>query len=161
MKPVPIEYVVGDATAPVGGGNKIIAHICNDIGGWGLGFVLALSNRWNEPEQAYYGWYQERASNDFELGSIQLIAVEPDIWVANIIGQRGIHPGPDGPPVRYDAIEVGLNQLADEAVAMDATIHMPRIGCGLAGGDWTVVEGIITRTLSDAGVQAVVYDLET
>ena len=48
-----IHYRVGDATAPVADGPKIIAHICNDIGAWGRGFVLAISRRWPEPEKAY------------------------------------------------------------------------------------------------------------
>lgn len=28
-----IRYTKGDATAPLGGGVKIIAHVCNDLGG--------------------------------------------------------------------------------------------------------------------------------
>jgi O-acetyl-ADP-ribose deacetylase (regulator of RNase III) len=28
-----IKYTKGDATRPVGAGNKIIVHVCNDIGG--------------------------------------------------------------------------------------------------------------------------------
>jgi hypothetical protein len=40
-----IQYIAGDATAPIGDGNKIIAHVCNDIGAWGAGFVLAISKR--------------------------------------------------------------------------------------------------------------------
>ncbi len=38
-----IQYLKGDATSPQAKGTKIIAHICNDIGGWGKGFVLAVS----------------------------------------------------------------------------------------------------------------------
>jgi hypothetical protein len=38
-----LRLVTGDATTPTGEGNKIIAHICNDIGGWGKGFVVAIS----------------------------------------------------------------------------------------------------------------------
>jgi hypothetical protein len=36
---------------------------------------------------------------------------------------------------------------------------MPRIGCGLSGGDWEIVEPIIFRTLCTAGVPTFVYDL--
>ena len=32
-----INYVKGDATAPSGNGPMIIAHICNDVGGWRRG----------------------------------------------------------------------------------------------------------------------------
>lgn len=154
-----IEYVVGDATAPQGGGNRIIVHVCNDIGGWGLGFVLALSARWNEPEQAYGRWFTERAGNDFALGAVQLVAVEPELWVANVIGQRDIYPGPDGPPVRYDAIETGLATVAAEALDRGASVHMPRIGSGLAGGRWETMAAIVERTLVGSGVPVTVYDL--
>lgn len=53
-----ITYLKGDATNPMGKGNKIIAHICNDVGGWGKGFVLAISRKWKEPEKAYRKWYR-------------------------------------------------------------------------------------------------------
>lgn len=47
---IPIKYVIGDATEPQGTGRKIIAHVCNDCGGWGAGFVLALSAKDYRPE---------------------------------------------------------------------------------------------------------------
>ena len=154
-----IRYVQGDATRPTGSGLKIIAHVCNDIGGWGRGFVVALSQRWSEPESAYRRWYAGRASNDFGLGAVALVPVEDDIVVANIIGQHDIVASADGPPVRYEAIEAGLADLAADAVTKGATVHMPRIGCGLAGGEWASVEPIIVRTLLAAGVEVTVYDL--
>ena len=87
------------------------------------------------------------------------MSITPDLWVANIIGQDGILATSEGPPVRYSAIEAGLSELAYEAGAMDAGVHMPRIGCGLAGGEWCVIEAIIERTLLAAGIPVVVYDL--
>ena len=63
---VPLRIIRGDATSPQAKGPKIIAHICNDLGGWGKGFVLAISRRWPEPERAYRQWHRERSSNDIE-----------------------------------------------------------------------------------------------
>ncbi|MBV8077676.1 MAG: Appr-1-p processing protein, partial [Planctomycetaceae bacterium] len=37
-----IRYLRGDATQPQATGPRIIAHLCNDQGGWGQGFVAAL-----------------------------------------------------------------------------------------------------------------------
>ncbi|XXU05921.1 hypothetical protein WMF40_38440 [Sorangium sp. So ce854] len=48
-----IDYRTGDATEPAGAGPRIICHVCNDIGGWGRGFVVALSKKWPEPEARY------------------------------------------------------------------------------------------------------------
>src|SRR5688500_13345662 len=55
-----IKYIKGDATRPARPGNKIIVHVCNDIGGWGRGFVMALSARWKEPEQSYRQWFSSK-----------------------------------------------------------------------------------------------------
>jgi len=156
-----IHYVVGDATYPEGEGNKIIAHICNDEGGWGRGFVVAISNNWAEPEQAYRKWYRNRGENDFDLGAVQLVQVEDDVWVANMIAQHGMRSGAQGqPPIRYEAVEEALGKLAAEAKERRASVHMPRIGCGLAGGRWEMIEPIIERTLCQSGVEVFVYDLE-
>jgi O-acetyl-ADP-ribose deacetylase (regulator of RNase III) len=143
-----IVYVKGDATVPQAKGKKIIAHICNDIGRWGKGFVLAISARWNGPEAEYRVWHQR--GDGFALGAIQLVRVESWIWVA----------GSNGPPIRYDAVESCLKQLAVRARDLGASVHMPRIGCGLAGGTWEEIEPIIQRTLIAADVAVHVYDYD-
>ncbi|MER8185705.1 macro domain-containing protein [Kitasatospora sp. NPDC094015] len=154
-----ITYLRGDATAPQAKGAKVIAHVCNDLGGWGKGFVLALSRRWPEPEAAYRRWHRERARNDFGLGALQLVQVQPGLWVANMIGQRGIRTGrSSGPPVRYEAIDAALARLAPEALRLGASVHLPRIGCGLAGGRWELVEPLLRTRLADRGVAVTVYD---
>ncbi|MET8861126.1 macro domain-containing protein [Streptomyces sp. NPDC004579] len=153
-----IGYVRGDATAPSVKGVKVIAHVCNDIGGWGKGFVLALSRRWPEPEAAYRAWHRGRAGNDFGLGAAQFVQVEPYVWVANLVGQRGIRTGSKGVPVRYEAIDASLALLADRAVELGASVHMPRIGCGLAGGSWERVEPLVTERLVRRGLAVTVYD---
>lgn len=159
MEPATIRYVRGDATAPQGKGVKVIAHVCNDLGGWGKGFVLALSRRWPEPEAAFRHWHRERAKNDFGLGAVQMVQVEPYVRVANMVGQRGIRTGRStGPPVRYGAIDSALAALAGHALALGASVHMPRIGCGLAGGRWELVEPLVTARLVDQGVPVTVYD---
>ena len=154
----PLRILKGDATSPQAKGPKIIAHVCNDIGGWGAGFVVAVSNRWKEPERDYRQWHRRRAGNDFRLGAVRLIQVQPDVWVANMIGQRGIRAGSSGPPIRYEAVEQCLNTVADKALVLGASVHMPRIGCGLAGGTWDRMEPIVVRTLCERDVEVTVYD---
>ncbi|MEW2134380.1 macro domain-containing protein [Streptomyces sp. NPDC005435] len=155
-----IAYVRGDATEPCADGTRVIAHVCNDAGGWGRGFVAALSGRWPEPEASYRVWYRDRAGNDFGLGAVRLVPVAPDLWVANMIGQHGMRrPGRTAPaPVRYDAIDTALDRLAGQVIQRGASVHMPRIGCGLAGGSWPRVEPLITERLVRRGVAVTVYD---
>lgn len=153
-----ITYVRGDATVPSVKGVKVIAHVCNDIGGWGKGFVLALSRRWPEPEASYRAWHRDRASTDFGLGAVRMVRVDRYVWVANMIGQRGIRTGSKGVPVRYEAIDTALGRLAGHAADLGASVHMPRIGCGLAGGTWSRVEPLIMERLVRRGIPVTVYD---
>jgi O-acetyl-ADP-ribose deacetylase (regulator of RNase III) len=154
-----LTYETGDATAPIGGGRRIIAHVCNDIGAWGAGFVLAVSRRWPQPEAAYRQWHAGRAGNDFALGAVQRVQVEPELWVANMVGQHGIRRAGGKPPIRYEALEQCLARLAAHARELHAAVHMPRIGAGLAGGKWEDIEPLLLRTLCAADVRTVVYGL--
>lgn len=157
-----ISYVEGDATDPVGDGTKIIAHVCNDAGGWGAGFVVALSKRWPGPEMVYRDWFrggQSDTSGTFTLGAVAFVAVAPHTTVANMIAQHG-YGDEDGPPIRYDAVRACLTRVADYAAVKRSSVHMPRIGCGLAGGSWEDIEPIIEQTLCAKGIPVTVYDFD-
>lgn len=92
------------------------------------------------------------------LGDIQLVEVVRDeIWVANLIAQHGISVRGGVPPIRYLTLRECLRTLAGEARRLSASVHMPRIGCGLAGGKWEMVAPIIEEELNDLSVT--VYDL--
>ena len=153
-----IKYIKGDATNPATEGNKIIVHICNDIGGWEKGFVMAISDRWKEPETKYKEWYSSQ--DNFSLGQTQFVKVKDDLWIANLIGQHKINRDKKGnPPIRYEAVAKGLAKVGEFAKQNNATVHMPRIGCGIAGGTWDKIEPIILSTLADKNIQVTVYDL--
>lgn len=149
-----IQFLTGDATRPAGDGNKIIAHVCNDVGKWGKGFVLAVSNRWWQPEAEYRKW---ALRDSLKLGMVQLVPVRKWIFVANMIAQHDAVSHDGVPPIRYDALLECLKQLGFEAHQRNASIHMPRIGCGLAGGKWEQVETLIRDTLPQTKI--FVYDL--
>ncbi len=155
-----ITYLQGDATVPQAKGPKLIVHICNTLGGWGAGFVVAISKRWSEPEEAYRSWYHARTheltDEKFGLGAIQVVQVKPDTWVVNMIAQEGMKTGSKGPPIRYDALRTCLSKVSLVATEKKASIHAPRIGCGLAGGRWDLVEPILQESLRDLDV--FVYD---
>ncbi|ENL2788824.1 macro domain-containing protein [Listeria monocytogenes] len=153
-----ITYLKGDATNPMAKGNTIIAHICNDVGGWGKGFVLAISRKWKEPEKAYRKWYKDK--NDFKLGEVQLFPVNDYISICNMIGQKGIKTGSKGAPIRYEAVESCLEKLSEISKEQQASIHMPRIGCGLAGGKWEIIEPIIRKTLIANDIEVYIYDFD-
>lgn len=159
-----ITYATGDATAPVGDGPSLIAHVCNDRGAWGAGFSGAITRRWRRPEQEYRDWYLASMRHPgsvlaFALGNTWFTPVlDGGIWVASMVAQHGTR-GPGNPkPIRYDALASCLGQVAEFADA-EMSVHMPRIGCGLAGGTWDRVEPLITGHLTGRGISVTVYDL--
>jgi len=157
-----INYLKGDATKPIfafGGDGKtevrVIFHICNDIRRWGKGFVIAVSDRWPHAKNCYL-------TGSMDLGSVTLACVDGNLHVANLIAQRGITPSGNVPPIRYDAFRDCLIQLASWAQQVRlkgslVSFHGPRMGAGLAGGDWKIIEGLIEERLGEFPVY--IYDL--
>jgi O-acetyl-ADP-ribose deacetylase (regulator of RNase III) len=138
-----IKYIIGDATCPVGSGKQAIVHICNDKGGWGAGFVLALSKKWKEPERQYRKWAK---SEHFKLGKIQVVKCSDDLYVINMVAQRGFAL-PGYVPLSYTALRDCLKQVNEFAKQSNITLHAPKFGAGLAGGDWRKIEAIINETI--------------
>jgi O-acetyl-ADP-ribose deacetylase (regulator of RNase III) len=157
----PINYSIGDASLPDKGASpRIIAHICNDEGGWGAGFVLALSRRSNLPEVYYRRWQKEGKPVPFSGGHLIIAPYMDDMLVANMIAQHGCGPDAQGtPPIRYTWLINCLIRLRAIAREMNASVHMPRIGCGLAGGTWDKVEIAVEFCLSRYDIPVFVYDL--
>lgn len=166
-----ISYVTGDATRPVKatGESVVIAHVVNDVGAWGRGFVLALSREDDTPERWYRRWHAGENLNaqPFALGSNLLVPFGPTVhrlWVANMIAQRGWRRGGlDPQALDLAALETCLSALYGEiGEPYDvpvARVVMPRIGCGLGGGRWVDVEPLVQRELADRGVDVTVYSL--
>lgn len=153
-----IKYVGGDATLPEGTGARIIVHVCNDLGAWGRGLVLALSKKWPQSEQQYRAWSRGEVELPFELEQVQFVQVENELWVANLLGQHGVRRHGGTPPVPYEAIREGLQRVAERGTQESAFVHMPRIGAGLAGGDCRVISRIIDDELVAKNILVMVYD---
>ena len=188
-----INYLKGDATYPQGGGIQIIPHICNDQGGWGKGFVTAISKRWLLPEKIYRAWFKSKSSGKGGIwynngidtqpcyvgpsfGACMFVRVEEDITIVNMVCQAGYYrQGSNNPAVDYLQLQECLKEVQEyadmrrtenyievregKASSKTVSIHMPKIGTGLAGGKWEVIEDIINRTLSLKGENVFIYEL--
>jgi hypothetical protein len=53
---------------------------------------------------------------------------------------------------------VGGRRLAGHVIELGASVHMPRIGCGPAGGEWPLVEPLVAGRLAGRGIPVTVYD---
>lgn len=166
-----ISYVIGDATVPqlAKGEEKFaIIHCVNNICAWGSGFVIALSRRFPGVEKSYLDPcrdYRNKgigAGRHFPLGMVIPAPITDDEGRAGVIlhlfGQQGVRSKGDPHPIRYKAIREGFAIL--ESIIHKGkfnSLHMPRIGCGLAGGTWDEIERIIKN--ANLSVPVYVYDL--
>ncbi len=155
-----IQFQRGDATQPVGSGAQIIAHIVNDRAqSWGpQGFAAGLRGAFPEVASAYSEWAKDR--DERQLGAVQIAPAGANKWVASLVAQSGYGERADGESrLRLSALEQCLAQLAQFAVDLDATVHMPPIGTGQAGMAWPYVRDLILEELVDRGVAVTVYVL--
>ena len=153
-----IKYLKGDATEPRGKEKKIIAFIINDKGrSWGAGFARAVQKKWPFVLEEFQYWLEQNRS-EFSLGNVHASKVEEDLTVFKMIAQHGYGEAPI-PRIRYGALEACLRKLSNEAVRQKTSVHMPRIGCGQAGGSWWIVSELIDDILVKRGIKVTVYDL--
>lgn len=153
-----ITYLRGDATAPRGTGNQLIVQVVNDAAlTWGGGFSLVVRQKWPVAQEEFRSWATVDRRN-LSLGSLHLAATNDRLTIASMVAQRGYGPSPK-PRIRYSALRTCLQRLSKTALERNATVHMPRIGSGLAGGSWNIVSELIDEALCRHGVNVFVYDL--
>tara|TARA_Y100000310_G_scaffold56232_1_gene51590 strand:+ start:26483 stop:26977 length:495 start_codon:yes stop_codon:yes gene_type:complete len=156
-----LKTIVGDATNPqLTDDNEVavIPHVCNDAGGWGAGFVVALSKRWRHPEEGY-------RRMEKKLGSISTVNIGDGPVVINMIAQRGYIDSEMNPrPLKYNALvecmeKVGKTYAAINSVGEEKyVIHCPKFGSDLAGGRWEFILDLIEDIWLNKGLDVVVYE---
>ncbi len=153
-----VMYLVGDAVIPRGKGTKVVAHVVNDATpNWGGGFARVVAKKWPAAQKDFVDWISSDRLN-LSLGSVRAVSVDDDVIICSIIAQHG-YGDSKTPRIRYHALEAGLGKLAELALQSNASVHVPRIGCGQAGGNWSVVAEMLDRHLCRRGIDVAVYDL--
>ena len=157
-EPLEVLYVRGDVTQPRGEGSKIISHIVNDKAStWGAGAARAIGDRWPSAHSDFRNWTMARRE-EFELGTVHEFDVTDSLAVVSMVAQHGYGESLK-PRIRYAALRDCLSRLSEVAVRRQASVHMPKIGTGFAGGNWTVIEDLIVEALISRGIKVVVYEL--
>jgi len=127
---------------------KIIAHGVNCQGVMGSGVARALYEKWPSVKDKYLDYFTEfNAGLDGEnfLGCIDVIGLDRknSKQVANCFTQQ--YFGGDGRRyLNYDALVLCMETLCLHCEMYGINeVAMPKIGCGLAGGDWKIVKAIL------------------
>jgi O-acetyl-ADP-ribose deacetylase (regulator of RNase III) len=152
-----ITYLKRDVREPRGVDKRLLLQVVNDAAlTWGGGLSLALREKWPASQQSFRSWAMER--RNLALGNVHVAEINPSLSLVSLVAQHGYGPSPK-PRIRYLALQTCLQKVASIAAEEGATVHMPRIGCGQAGGSWNVVSELIDETLCNKGIDVVVYDL--
>lgn len=109
----------------------------------------------------------------FMLGGVQVLELGEGLYLGNMLAQQGIRGrtpqfssdecGSDTRqgnfPLRYSALKRCLENVVVECKRRGiSSVHMPRIGAGLGGGDWDYIREIIKCIVVEGGgIQVYVY----
>jgi O-acetyl-ADP-ribose deacetylase (regulator of RNase III) len=120
---------------------KVIAHGCNCSGGFGSGFAKSVAERYPTIREAYLHRHNTRG---WKLGDVQNINVGDGSGrnIVNCATQQCYGRPDQGPYVSYPAIREVIKKLAK---SYPGGFAMPKIGAGLAGGNWDIISEIINE----------------
>ena len=154
----PIRYVHGNVVEPLDHGRKIICQLVNDRATkWGGGVARKFAQKFPNAE-AQFTENMIRMKPSERLGNSIFVKLNAEDTLASIIAQEGFGPSMFS-RLRYSALQSGLRLVAAAASEIGASIHMPRIGTGAAGGDWRVIEEIIEDEMVRSNLTVTIYDV--
>jgi hypothetical protein len=148
----------GNALDPRGTGPRIIAQIVNDkTANWGAGFARAVRIKYPSVQEEFREWCVVNPNN-LSLGNIHVSRISEDLYVVSMIAQHGYGESTK-PRIRYASLKDCLGRLKEIAADKAATINMPRIGTGYAGGNWPFILELIDEMLVRNGIPVTIYTL--
>ena len=119
----------------------IIAHGCNCFNTMGAGIAKQIKEEFKD------AWIadQHTISGDInKLGTFTRVYYESKkLWVYNCYTQYRY--GTDKIYLDYEALTLCMRKI--NHMNTIGRIGMPKIGCGLAGGDWNIVKKIMEKEL--------------
>jgi O-acetyl-ADP-ribose deacetylase (regulator of RNase III) len=138
----------------------IICHGCNAQGKMGAGIAVAIRKRYPKAFEDYRALY-EAQGNRLELGQVVFAECPDGRVVIDAVTQEFYGRDPSIVYVSYDAIRTAIRRIdawmAARKSAEVESVAFPKIGAGLANGDWDVIAQIIEDEAR--AFQPVVYTL--
>lgn len=161
MQTETLKHVTGDISKPLPYGRyKIIALPVDDCKTWTSDVLFSIEDMYPDVKELYL---RHTSITGNLLGEVQLIQVEPTLFVANLFSQRGLKNSTNNSqPIRYEALDKCLKTLSKKCLNFfkdeDVAVHLPKFDTDITGGDWSVIEHLIISNLCDKGIKTVVYN---
>lgn len=137
----------------------VIAHCANCFNTFGAGVAKQIKAKY---PNAYAADCATKSGDKGKLGSFTKSVGDKIIY--NLYGQffYGFRNGK--PPLDYSALQMAMSAMRRDLIMhhkqlYESGIAMPRIGAGLAGGDWDTIEQIINRVFFDCNVTIYTYQM--
>lgn len=157
--PEGIHYAAGDVSRAIAGGPILIAHIVSDSArSWSRqGVARSLAEAYPQARDAFRAWAVASRDN-LKLGNVHVVDVghQEPVLIASMVAQQG-YGRSSAPRLVYSALAQTLEKVADVATKINASVHLPRLGAGQAGGRWDVIEQEISQSLASRGLSVTVY----
>ena len=158
-----LEYRQGNLVdAYINGHVNHIAHCCNCFNTMGGGIAKEIAQRLPEAQKVDSATVSGDSNKLGKLTFAMASIARPTDCVFNLYGQFGY--GTEKRQVRYNDLKSAL-QIARLIIQSLGTedrtpvLGLPKLGCGLAGGDWEVVERIIKTAFLGSNIKVVIYEL--
>jgi O-acetyl-ADP-ribose deacetylase (regulator of RNase III) len=154
-----IEYLKGDLFSYVPGYNTILAHGVNCQGVMGSGVAKTFKEKYPQAFKDYL-YYLKCFKDSLQiqpLGEVCFTETRDKLLLASMFTQEFY--GKDGKKyMSYEAFFNSFRKVADHYE--ESTIVMPKIGAGLGGGDWNIIEGLMNIILDNRPkVNVIVFEL--
>jgi O-acetyl-ADP-ribose deacetylase (regulator of RNase III) len=134
----------------------VIIHGCNCFHTFGAGIARAIKQRW---PATHYTDVQHTAYGDRnKLGSVTTTQVSPKLTVVNAYTQFGYGSG--RPNVDYEAIRAAFRRIKQLYGNKGLRFGIPKIGAGLAGGDWNIIAKIVDEVMEVEDITVVILPQE-
>lgn len=118
-----------------------LIHAVNCKGAWGAGLAAQFKKLYPKAYQEYLQEFKHYQGREWMLLGRILIHKSQDVTLISCFTQYDV--GINYRRTEYCAVEICLSRLAQSKHSQD-TLYIPfQFGCGLGGGDWTIVQDII------------------
>ena len=125
-------------------GADLLVQQVNCQGVMGAGLAKQIAFHYPEVYREYKAFCQKYATSAEMLGKVLIVETYGDTYVANIFAQDKC--GRNGCFTDYAALKEGFTKVAESAKTANMSVAIPYgIGCGLAGGNWEIVNSIIAE----------------
>lgn len=134
---------------------QVIAHGVNCRNGFGSGVAGQIAKIHPFAKRLYHRKFEEEG---WRLGEIQVVSDRHNNrFFMNCATQDKY--GYDGEVlVNYEAVRTCMEKARDYCKKYGFTLAIPKIGCGLAGGDWKIVKDILNEVFTEMEVKVYVRE---